>query len=69
MLKSCSLCRREKLTVDKYQLQTTEIPDQPFAKVRIDLIVDLDISHKGNKNILVVVDHLTGYPNSCTYSQ
>ena len=28
----------------------------------IDLIVDLDVSHKGNKNILVVVDHLTGYP-------
>ena len=58
----CSLCRREKLTVDKYQLQTTEIPDQPFAKVGIDLIVDLDVSHKGSKNILVVVDHLTGYP-------
>ena len=61
-VESCSLCRREKLTVDKYQLQTTEIPDQPFAKVGIDLIVDLDVSHKGNKNILVVVDHLTGYP-------
>ena len=61
-VESCSLCRREKLTVDKYQLQTTEIPDQPFAKVGIDLIVDLDISHRGNKNILVVVDHLTGYP-------
>ena len=61
-VESCSLCRREKLTVDKYQLQTTEIPDQPFAKVGIDLIVDLDVSHKGNKNILVAVDHLTGYP-------
>ena len=61
-IESCSLCRREKLTADKYQLQTTEIPDQPFVKVGIDLIVDLDISHKGNKNILVVVDHLTGYP-------
>ena len=62
-VESCSLCRREKLTVQhKYQLQTTEIPDQPFGKVGIDLIVDLDISHKGNKNILVVADHLTGYP-------
>ena len=61
-VESCSLCRREKLTVDKYQLQTTEILNQPFAKIGIDLIFDLDISHKGNKNILVVVDHLTGYP-------
>ena len=33
----------------KYQLQTTEIPDQPFAKVGIDLIGDLDISHKATK--------------------
>ena len=48
-VESCSLCRREKLTVDKHQLQTTEIPDQPFAKVGIDLIVDLDILHKINK--------------------
>ena len=59
---SCSLCRREKLRTDKYQLQTTEIPEQPFVKVGIDLIVELDVSHSGNKNILVVVDHLTGFP-------
>ena len=26
------------------------------------MIVDLDVSHSGNKNILVVVDHLTGFP-------
>ena len=28
---SCSLCRREKLQAEKYQLQTTEIPKKPFA--------------------------------------
>ena len=59
-IESCSLCRREKLA-DKYQLQTTEIPNKPFAKVSIDLIVDLPISHNGNKNILVMIDHLTGW--------
>ena len=59
---SCSLCIRENSQREKYKLQTTEIPDQPFAKVGIDLIVDLDVSHSGNKNILVVVDHLTGFP-------
>ena len=56
-VQSCSLCRREKLVTDKYQLQTTEIPHQPFAKVSVDLKVDLPVSHKGTKNILVVVDH------------
>ena len=45
----CSLCRREKLQADKYQLQTTEIPNKAFAKVSIDLIVDLPVSHYGNK--------------------
>ena len=58
----CSLCRREKMQADKYQLQTTEIPNRAFAKVSIDLIVDLPVSHNGNKNILVMVDQLTSWP-------
>ena len=61
-IESCSLCRRKKLQADKYQLQTTEIPNKPFAKVSIDLIADLPISHNGNKNILFMIDHLTGWP-------
>ena len=59
---SCSLCRREKMQADKYQLQTTEIPKRAFGKVSIDLIVDLPVSHHGNKNILVMVDQLTSWP-------
>ena len=59
---SCSLCRREKLQADKYQLQTTEIPLKLYPKVSIHLVVDLPTSHNGNKNILVTVDHLTGWP-------
>ena len=61
-VEKCSLCRREKMTKDQYQLETTEIPHQAFSKVGIDLIVELDISHQGNKNILVIVDHLTSFP-------
>ena len=49
---SCSLCRREQLQAEKYKLQTTEIPKKPFAKVSVDLIVELPVSHSGNKNIL-----------------
>ena len=59
---SCSLCRREKVQADKYQLQTTEIPKRAFGKVSINLIVDLLLSHNGNKNILVMVDQLTSWP-------
>ena len=59
---SCSLCRREKMQADKYQLQTTEIPKRAFDKVSIDLIVDLPLSHNSNKNILVMVDQLTSWP-------
>ena len=61
-VESCSLCRREKPQADKYQLQTTEIPLKPFARVSIDLVVDLPTSHDGNKNILVMINHLTGWP-------
>ena len=56
---SCSLCQREKMQADKYQLQMTKIPGRAFAKVSADLIVELPTSHYNNKNILVLVDHLT----------
>ena len=59
---SCSLCRKEKLQIEKYQLQTTEIPKKPFAKISVDLIVELPVLHSGNKIILVMSDHLTGWP-------
>ena len=57
-----SLCRREKLQAEKYQLQTTEIPKKPFSKVSVDLIVELPVSPSSNKNILVMMDYLTGWP-------
>ena len=59
---SCSLCQRGKMQADKYQLQTTEIPGRAFTKVSVDLIVELPTSHYHSKNILVMVDHLTGWP-------
>ena len=39
-----------------------EIPRRAFVKVSADLIVELPVSHYSNKNILVMVDHLTGWP-------
>ena len=59
---SCSLCRREKMQADKYQLQKTEKPKRAFAIVSIDLIVEMSASHYDNKNVLVMADHLTIWP-------
>ena len=59
---SCSLCQREKMQTDKYQLQTTEIPGRAFAKLSVDLIVELPTSHYNNNNKLVMVDHLNTRP-------
>ena len=50
------------MQADKYQLQTTEIPGRAFAKVSVDLIVELPTSHYHNKNTLVMVNHLTRWP-------
>ena len=52
---------REKLEVEKYQLQTTEIPKKPFVRVSVELKVKLPVSHSGNRIILVMTDHLTGW--------
>ena len=50
------------MQADKYQLQMTEIPRRAFAKVSADLIVQVPTSHYNNKNILVMVDHITRWP-------
>ena len=59
---SCSLVQWEKMRADKCQLQTTEISGRAFVKVSVDLIVEVPTSHYHNKSILVMVDHLTGWP-------
>ena len=38
-----------------------EIPDRPFDKIAIDLITECDMSTSGNKHILTIIDHLTGW--------
>ena len=50
------------MTADKYQIQTTDIPFRAFAKDSVHLIVDLPLTQHGNKNIVVMIDHLTGWP-------
>ena len=42
----------------------TEIPDRPFDKITIDLVSECETSTSGNKHILTIIDHLTGWPEA-----
>ena len=61
---NCVLCQWEKAKVQQYPLQMTEIPDRPFDKIAIDLVTDCKTSTSGNKHILTIIDHLTGWPEA-----
>ena len=61
---NCVLCRCDKAKVQQYPLQMTEIPDRLFDKIAIDLVTDCKTSTSGNKHILTIIDHLTGWPEA-----
>ena len=41
-----------------------EFPDRPFDKITIDLVTECEISISGNKHILTIINHLTGWPEA-----
>ena len=61
---NCALCCREKAKIQNYPLQMMEIPDKPFNKITIDLVNECETSTSGNKHILTIIDHLTGWPEA-----
>ena len=61
---NCALCCREKAKIQNYPLQMTEIPDRPFNKIAIDLVTECETSTSGNKHILTIINHLTGWPEA-----
>ena len=61
---NCILCQREKAKVQHYPLQMMEITDKPFNKIAIDLVTECETSTSGNKHILTIIDHLTGWPEA-----
>ena len=61
---NCVLCQREKAKVQQYPLQVTEITDRPFYKIAVDLVTECETSTSGNKHILTITDHLTGWPEA-----
>ena len=42
----------------------TEISDSPFDKIAIDLVTDCKTSTSGNKHVLTIINHLTGWPEA-----
>ena len=41
-----------------------EISGKPFDKIAIDLVTECETSTSRNKNILTIIDHLTGWPEA-----
>ena len=41
-----------------------EIPARPFDKIAINLVTNCKTSTSGNKHILTIIDHLTGWPEA-----
>ena len=61
---NCPLCHRENVKVQNYPLQMMDIPDRPFNKIAIDPVTECETSTSGNKHILTILDHLTGWPEA-----
>ena len=59
---NCALCHRVKAKIQNYPIQMMEILDRPFDKITIDLVTECKTSTSGNKPILTIIDHLTGWP-------
>ena len=41
-----------------------EIPNRPFDNIAIDLFTECKTSTSGNKHILTIINHLTGWPEA-----
>ena len=59
-----ALCEREKTRTKEYPLQMTDIQDRPFDKITIYLVSDLNVSKPGNWHILIIINHLTIWPEA-----
>ena len=60
----CPMCpllqRKSKIS----GLPSLEIPKCHFDKIAIDLVTECETSSSGNKHILTIIDHLTGWPEA-----
>ena len=61
---NCALCCREKAKIQNYPLQMMKIPNKSFDKIAVDLVTECETSTSGNKHILTIINHLTGWPEA-----
>ena len=60
----CTICHKEKTKVQIYPLEMTDIPESPFDEIAIYLVTECETYSSGNKHILSIIDHLTGWPEA-----
>ena len=61
---NCTLCHKEKTKIQNYPVQITEILNRPFYKIAKDLLTECETSTSVNKHILIIIDHLAGWPEA-----
>ena len=54
----------EKTKVQAYPLQMMKILEWTFDKIVIDLVTECETSSSGNRHILTIINHLTGWPEA-----
>ena len=63
-ISNCALCHREKAKIQNYPLQMMEIPNRLFDKIAIDMVTECETSTSRNKHIIIIINHLTGWPEA-----
>lgn len=63
-IQRCVVCQARTLRAQKAPLSETDAPPYPFAKVSMDISGPYPTSLSGNKYILSVVDHYSGWPEA-----
>ena len=62
-VKSCDKCQRRGKPKQKHELYPIEI-EEPFARIGIDIVGPLPVTHRGNKYIVVAMDYFTKWPEA-----
>jgi hypothetical protein len=64
-VKNCEICQKSKTnTYTRMRMHEVEVSKYPFYKIFLDIVGPLDVSDKGNKYILTVMDDLSRYFNA-----
>ena len=63
-VEKCALCRARRQKRDHAPMQDMPIPNYPFEIVGIDTCGPYPETEAGNKYVMTVVDHLTGWPEA-----